>query len=150
LAKATIVIHKSDLDDVGLSPQTPVSIRFRDVPLDTVLDLSLRELDLAWRRDGGTIHVITPEAAEANPETWRYPLADLVEPNGRDDSERRLAEILTNVIAPWTWEAIGGYGSVVIEDHALVVIQTHAVHREIAAFLGSLQSALRARVPRAR
>jgi hypothetical protein len=55
---------------------------------------------------------------------------------GTDD----LIDLITTVIAPDTWDDVGGPGSCVVYDRVLVVSQTIAIHLEMEAFLDTLRA----------
>lgn len=107
------------------------------------LQYVLRDFVLTWYRRDGAIHVTTPEACEASTlETHRYPIGDLTAgPFGAED-RRRLVELVTSIVAPETWKSVGRYGVVSPVENELVVLQTQAAHRQIAAMLKNLRHAL--------
>ena len=60
-----------------------------------------------------------------------------------DDYGNQLAELIQTVIAPSTWERIGGPGSIYYyrPSRALVVRQTGEVHDQIGGLIGDLRRA---------
>jgi hypothetical protein len=75
-----IEIDAKALDDVGLSPDIPVTRNLKGVTLRSALRLMLREMDLTYVVRDEVLLITTPEEAESKLTTKVYPVADLVIP----------------------------------------------------------------------
>ncbi len=71
--------------------------------------------------------------------TRTYPVEDLVEQQDYDS----LADTITDIVAPQTWDEVGGPGAIAAVKRAksLVVSQTHETHDGVLELLRSLRAA---------
>jgi hypothetical protein len=131
--KKDIETIKKKYDHVGHNPVT-VEVVPRYLEQPGVMDLVLR------------INEDKQDDVRADPRV--YPVADLVLPlPGREksdvgDSFEKLIRLVTDTVAPKSWQKAGGGGSITHYDKtlSLVIRQTPAVHRQVLAFLRSLRS----------
>ena len=75
-----IVIDLRALDDLGLTPDIPVTKNLESVSLRSGLRLLLQDLDLTYMIKDEVLQITTPDAAETNLVTKVYPVGDLVVP----------------------------------------------------------------------
>jgi hypothetical protein len=155
-----IQIDRKALDDVGLDPSTiPTTKKLKGLSLRSLLELTLRELDLTYLVEDEVLLITTPEDAETRLTTKLYPVGDLVASQDQTVEDRRrkeLVEAITSGIDAETWRKVGGPGSITTMSFqavpTLAVSQTYHVHRKIAAFLEEqrklVQAAREATVPR--
>jgi len=61
-----IVLDRRAMEELGLAPDTPVSLSLKDVTLRVFLRLMLRELDLTYMIKDEVIQITTVEVAEQN------------------------------------------------------------------------------------
>jgi hypothetical protein len=117
----------------------PLTATFKDVALQDVLTMVLKDVDLTYTVTDDVLLVTTPDF-ESYHLTWAiYPVGDLVTA-GRSAEE--LIQMLTTTVAPESWEAVGGPGAVRGirgVTQALVITQSCDVHRQIAALLAQLR-----------
>ena len=67
-----------------------------------------------------------------------YGIADLVGVKDRNQSAH-LVEVLTSLVAPATWDEVGGSGKIsAVENGKLTVRQTKVVHEQLANLLAAL------------
>jgi hypothetical protein len=124
------------------------TLHVHDIKLRSALDLLLRDLELTYVVRDEVLLITTNSEAEQMLTTRVYPVANLLAP--RDDGVLitfgtnfgELVELITSSINPESWDELGGLGT--IKEHSkspsLVVSQTYAVHREVAALLASLRA----------
>jgi len=137
------------LEDVGIRPDAPVSLRVSDISLRSALRLMLRQLDLTCVVRNEVLMISTPEEAEQWDVARVYPVGDLV---GRTISTGEigydfdsLSNLITTCIRPSTWPDGNHYmpevdfGSV----GAVVFTQTDEAHAEVASLLAALRSIAR-------
>src|SRR5262245_2455956 len=77
LHQIPIYMRKTKLEEASIPPDKPVTLSLRGVPLRTVLDLMLDELELTYYIKDVLI-ITTPEDAESNLETRVYDCRDLL------------------------------------------------------------------------
>lgn len=82
---ANLHVNWKALDTVGVTPETPINMRLRDISLRKVLGLVLSEASggtgLAFYLDDGVVEITTREIADSQMLTIVYPVQDLlVEP----------------------------------------------------------------------
>ena len=91
-----------------------------NVVLEDAIELVLRQLDLTVMVRDEVLVITTQEEAENTLETHVYPVADLLGVGrsardvgrGRHDDYDTLLETITSIIAPDTWDQVGGAGSI--------------------------------------
>ncbi|MBC8873273.1 MAG: hypothetical protein H8E44_27880 [Planctomycetes bacterium] len=127
-AGVTILVDVRALDDVGLPFDSPVSGKFSDMPLRSVLRHSLREFDLTWTLRDGALVITTPEEAECCMETRVYDVLDLVRLNDQSAPDEydyhSIISLITTTIAPQSWDTVGGPGSIEAFRGGVVISQT--------------------------
>ena len=62
-----------------------------------------------------------------------------------DVSGGKLLKIITTTIEPDSWDAVGGAGSIVEYQGALIVSQTQDVHRQLQQLLDDLRKVAKAK-----
>jgi hypothetical protein len=149
--RVPIVLSPKKLEEAGINVDTPVTKHLEALPLESVLEILLRELDLDFTIHNHVILVSTPEHLES-PDMMDmriYPVRDLVTQRvsgGKDDryyaaDYDALIDVITTTIAPESWSDVGGPASIREFDNsaALVVSQTRRVHRQIEQLLATLR-----------
>ena len=130
-------IDEKDLNDIGYAVDTPVSVRVHSVPLRDGLNIMLRPMDLTWTFGKEGLVITTPEKAERAPIEVNYSISDLL----RVTSADAVHDIMTTIIAPDTWDEVGGHGKLAIDARGnMTVKQTLEVHQEIDTLLRTLRT----------
>lgn len=142
--KINIQLDKKALDDAGLGTDTPITRSLKDISLRSALRLMLREFDLTWVIENEVLLLTTIDEAGQNLVTQVYDVVDLVVTDEGIDYDS-LIETITTVVAPTTWDEVGGPGSISPLHRTLVVSQTGEVHEEIAELLTEVRRVLKAR-----
>lgn len=125
-------------DEIGLLDSTPVTVNIKGLPLRSYLALVLDQLSLTFVQEGNDILVTTLEAAEAKLITTSYDVSGIVLQPGTADN---LIRVVTQIIAPDSWEEVGGAGSITFVAPAhLKISQVREVHEKIARLLNTLQT----------
>lgn len=132
-----IHINVRSLDDFGIATDTPVTISLKGVSLRSALKLALEPLELTYIIRDEVMMITTPEEAEAQLAIGFYRVSELLPENG--DTEW-LVKLITWIVAPDTWDEVGGAGSIVYIDHleTLLISQTDEIHTEVQRLLGKL------------
>ncbi len=118
---------------------------FRDISLASVFRRVLRPAELTFVVEKGVLVITTPDAAESRLGLQTYDVADLA---GRpvDDTEfgvqtDGLIEMITELIQPENWDAVGGRGSIETFRGVLTVSQTQPCQQTLAGFLKAFRAA---------
>lgn len=139
-----IKLDRVGFEDAGISPETPITIDVRQVSGDTLLEVILGPIELNYAIDVSQILVTTPEEIESIGMVTRfYPLRDLLGPEGKDvelDYDT-LIEILTTVVAPESWEELGGPGTISPFASGLAITQSQQIHQVIEQLFSALRQA---------
>ena len=116
-------------------------MNLREIPLRSVLDLTLPRLELTWAIRDEVLLVTTPAAAEeeSNFATKVYSVSDLTY-----DSQR-LGELIVGNVSPKSWVENGGTGTLAVTQFIsgqkdLVISQSRKVHLRVADFLADLRT----------
>jgi hypothetical protein len=142
--KIPIIIDKRALDDVGLGSDTPVTMSLRGISLRSLLELMLRELQLTYVVREQVLKITTVEEAEHESVMRLYSVADLaLEPqqplvvDAPPSRYRTLLGLIASIVAPDTWDEVGGSGSAAAFDPwgVVVVSQTRENHEALESLL---------------
>jgi hypothetical protein len=138
--KTRIELDLPALQAARIAPQAPVSGRFQDVRLETVLDLLLSQHGLTWRAERKTLHLTTPGQEQALLERVQYDVADVT----RQLDPAQLQRAILACVAPKSWDSQGGRASLQSEPAkgALQVVQSFHVHRQLQELIEDLRAAL--------
>ncbi len=147
MADIDILIDTRALDDVGIGTDVPVSCDFgpqkKLLSLRSVLNHILGQFDLTWIVRHETLTITTPEEAEN--ELWLsvFPVSDLIVVTDQEQRSRydyqALIEVTRAVIAPHTWDEVGGAGTITPIFGALAISQTQQVNDEIGDLLAAIR-----------
>jgi hypothetical protein len=152
-------LDKKVLSEAGVTSDTPVTFKLKNVPAEMVLRLVFKELSLTYYFDNGVVMVTTPDEAEQILETRVYRVDDLVDsPSAGKGAEAvnifsgkrqnkvsyidRLIDLVVSTVMPTTWDTVGGPGSISKYRGTLVISQTSQVHREIQKLLNDLRQSI--------
>jgi len=143
--KAVVLIDRRALDDVGIPQDTPITAKFSDMSLRSVLGYLLRPLDLTWDLRDGALLITTPEETEGRLHRVVYDVVDLVKTADPSTPEEydydSLISLITTTIAPQTWDAVGGPGAIEAFRGGVVVSQSTHVHNQLQEMLTSYREA---------
>jgi len=132
---AAVLIDRRALDDVGMAQDTPITGKFSDMSLHSVLRHLLRPLELTWDLRDGALLITTPEEAEGFLHTAVYEVVDLVKPAVSSTPEEydydSLIDLITSIIVPQTWGSVGGPGAIEAFRGGVVVSQTADAHDQL-------------------
>lgn len=141
------------LDDLGLSPDDPITANIRNVSLGAALNLMLKPHDLAYVVADEVLLITSEDEALTRMVVAVYPVGDILAAKSdedRNDESRHQSENMDTLIdtivccvAPDTWIENGGLEVDIrsIQPGLLVVSQTHDVHRQVADLLKAIRVA---------
>ncbi len=137
--QVSVFLDRRSADQAGAAAETPLTAACKDIALQDVLTMVLKDVGLTYTVTDDVLLVTTPEF-ESSHVTWAiYPVGDLVTA-GRSVDE--LVPMITAMVAPQCWAEVGGSGVILGlrgVTQALVVSQSCHVHRQIAALLAQLR-----------
>lgn len=142
-----IVIAIKKLEEASVSQDTPITKQLTGLTLGSILKLILKDLELTYVVRDEVLSITTPEDAESQLDTRVYPVLDLVTQGTRNRKAGEeldydsLIEVIIAIVAPHSWDDVGGPGAIDQFDNAgaLVVSQTRDVHEQIAGLLTTLR-----------
>jgi hypothetical protein len=144
----SVLLDKKALDDAGVGTDTPITFKLSGASLRSVLKGMLKELDLTWVISDGVLTVTTVDEAGQRLTTRVQDVTDLLTPRKAESEvvtipvenlEKPLIDTIQAIVAPTTWDDVGGPGSAKLFNGMLVLSQTDEVHEEIAKLLGELR-----------
>ncbi|EAQ77486.1 hypothetical protein DSM3645_06484 [Blastopirellula marina DSM 3645] len=143
-----IQFDRRALEDVGLSSDHPITIDLEGVRLQSGLRLMLDQLELTYVVDPGRLLITTPEAAEPYSQSAFYPCVDLIYDSdslageGGPSDYDSLIDLIHTTVEPDSWYFVGGaMPDVQPMENGLLIRQSEAAQRKIAALLAALRTA---------
>ena len=138
------------VNEGGIDQSTRVTANVPKTSLGAALNLLLRPFELRAIVRDEVLMISTLETAESHLSTSAFVVRDLLEsPLTAEDDAAEIIQLITNSIAPDTWDEVGGFGTMAhfpLID-ALVVTQTDDVLEEVEALLGKLRQIRQMRDP---
>ncbi len=135
LTHQPITVEPVQLEMAGVAATTQVSVNVADVTCAEALAELLKPLGLRYEVDGSDVLVKVGRRGE---DPVRYPVDDILDADGVDDAGG-LARWLTQVVAPSTWQTVGGKGQISADGTELKVSQSARVHHEIRQLLDRIR-----------
>jgi RNA polymerase sigma factor (sigma-70 family) len=129
-----IVIDTRALEDVGFAPDMAISCNFKAISLRSALALMLEPLGLTYVVRDEVLKITSKDEAETQLDPRFYRM--------ETDNPDELIELITSMVAPTSWDEVGGPGSIRAMNRShLVISQTDRVHDQVAEFLEKLHEA---------
>lgn len=132
-----IVVDHEALTAASINEKTPVSVRFKNLPLESVLTLTMDSLGIAWTVEDDKLLLTAPKSVR--PITVVYEVGDLVSAT----NAKGLSAALMKTVEPATWKDASGQKKIVAGEAELAITQSVQVHRTIETWLADLRSALK-------
>ncbi len=96
-----IVVDPRALAEEGLTPNSPVKLKVKDITLKTALKLMLSPLNLTYKTEPGVLLITSPQADRSQTYAQAYPVGDLViSPHGRGQQSQPQAGPAGSGITP--------------------------------------------------
>ncbi|EMI56883.1 hypothetical protein RSSM_01653 [Rhodopirellula sallentina SM41] len=141
-------IDRKSLEEIGITEDVPVIAQFESTRLDTVLDLILGQLSLAWSVENGKFQIISGQEEEHRLLTIDHDVTQIVlqDPRLRMVDFDSLQHATTNVIALGSWNLLGGPASIQPgqmggRSFTMKVLQSYRAHRAIEKLYADLRAA---------
>src|SRR5207244_12994854 len=136
----TIVLDPRAMEEAGITYDTPVTLKLKNVAVRTVLKKVVRDLGLTYVIKDEVIEVITHEKAKSMMSVRVYSVADLVNDPTELGTVLQAAMRLDRIqstLDPETWKANGGAGTIVYNPltRSLVIKQTAEFHASMGGVL---------------
>ena len=141
-----IVLDAPALEEEGIARDVKINVRLAGVSLRSALRRITDPLGLTYLVKDEVVLVTSRTKMAGELRTHVYPVADLVvttQPaRPGSDAVEELRDVVEAVIAPNSWDTVGGPGSVQYFGGAKVVVvsQTPDVHEQVRDLLGQLRA----------
>lgn len=147
------------LDDLGRSPDDPITVNLRNISLESALRIMLKQLDLTHVISDEILLITSEEEALTRLEVAVYPVGDILaikegyesvvqENNDKTNKPSMedidgLIDVIISTVASDSWVENGGPEAEIrsIQPGLLVVSQTPDVHEQIRHLLAALRQA---------
>ena len=132
--KIPVEVDIRALEDIGLDPDIPLTCRHSGTrPLRAILSSTLSPLNLTFIVQNNALLITTKESGFENSVVAHYPLPTSIV-NGQDI--QRIVDLIQSMIAPDTWDVVGGQGAIrpIPEANEFVVraaLDTHLAIRDM-------------------
>lgn len=142
-----VYLNRRALEEVGIDAATfALTFNVKDISAQAALRLLLAQHDLTWTLENEVLVITTPDAVNQDLVTRVYPVGDLEETDGLEETSAparhrfdSLIEMLTTTIQPQSWDDVGGPGDMDALKQNLVVTQTIEIHEEIQDLLAAIR-----------
>lgn len=139
MTKLNLNMDENSMSEIGISPDNPVTLKLENVRAETVLNLMLKPLTLTLVEDKETISITSRQQANRTLLSAEHNTAGIL---GNDLSP--IIQLMTNVIAPDSWEQNGGDASISVKPpNSISVRQTADNHAAIKKLLADLRESSR-------
>jgi len=145
--RINVILDHEALDQFDLSEHASVTFEYPGLPVKTMLDGALVDLDLTYTVRDEVLWITTKEEVECDLDTIVYDVADLVALRRGDGSYdcnyEPLVRLITKTIEPDSWTEMGGNGTVepFVADHlrVLIIKQTEHAQKKVQELLADLR-----------
>lgn len=135
LAGTAITLDPRVLELNGQSPRTTLSVNVADLPIEQALREKLTENRLELDESHGRLGVALAGAAEQR--SVDFDVKDLVS----EGDASSIAKLIEQFVAPRSWKATGGKGTIAVDGGVLHIDQMLSVRREALVFCERLRLA---------
>lgn len=144
--KINVILDTKSLTDAGVTPDTTITEHVKGVTLRSALHLALQNKDLDFFGDDDNVLLITTgDVAKTRTVVRIYDVRKFVDPPVEfatgPESWSQLSQVVTSAVAPQTWDANGGSGTLEFADGNMIVEQTEEIHSQIDDLLTQLETA---------
>ncbi len=136
LSGAPVNVSPVQLLMAGISPRKSVALRAEDITLDEALVRVLQPLRLQHEVQGPNVVIVHRNALKTREIT--YPVDDLVD---TVTSVEQIGEWVEQLVAPSTWSALEGAGTIEVLGDSLRIVQREPIHYQTLIFLEQLRLA---------
>ena len=141
-----IQLDNAALDDLGLSPDEPIIVNLRNIPLGSALRILLRQLELTYIVENDVLLITSEDEALTKLQVAVYPVGDITadptNPKVPHDYDS-LLDCIISTVASDSWVENGGPEGEIrpLQPGLLVINQTEKVHEQIQKLLTALRQA---------
>lgn len=142
-AGINIVVDELALREVGITSNEKISVRLEDVSFSNLLDVTLRSFNLTTIIEDEVLKITSIQRAQGELIAVVYAVKDLISEDEEVTLElQRLRVMLKTVIAPESWDEVGGSGAMVPHPgtKSLVVRQVRSIHEEMSWLLQQIRN----------
>ena len=133
-----VTMDADAMTQLGVAPQEPISLRLEATTVGKVLQAVVAQKGLALVVDGDQVVITAPAEYRQQLGTVRYAVTDLT----GDDRQTldQLAAMVQKLVAPDSWKASGGRGTIDTLPGTLVVTHSGNIQQQVSAFCEKLRS----------
>ena len=130
-----VLLDKKSLNEIGVSVAEPVSDRLNDASVYLLLN-RLKSMGIGWHYNDEVLYITSVKVAKTRTTTLPYNVGDLMDAGYDLD---HLVSVVTNTIAPDSWEEVGGIGALNSLGDVLFVRHAYEQQRGVDALLQALR-----------
>jgi hypothetical protein len=136
-----VLLDTPALDEIGLGPEQPVTIKLQNISLQSALRLMLKRLQLTYIIQDEVLVITSAKEAEESLQTCVYDVRDLAK-DGRGKSMDALIDAIVSCVATETWAENGGGEAEIrpLSPGLLVVSQVAPIQEQIRDLLASVRA----------
>jgi hypothetical protein len=138
-----VTVDQLSFEQSDFNLQSEFSVDLPEIRLRSALTLMLQPYDLTWRASDGIVH-ISPADAVSQVSSAHVFQAERLMRSAYDPAvldREALPAAIERLVAPESWKANGGDGSLHVYHNALIVHQRGAVIHELRRMLAALKQA---------
>ncbi len=139
LSTIPVTIEPEALAWRRLTPHAPISVKLKETTVGGAVSAALEPLALGFDVRDGHLVVTAPAVKDATLRQIKHPVNDLV--SGDAEQVLEFGRLITQLVAPESWKAAGGPGSILPQESGLLIEQTEAIHYRVIAFCETLRAA---------
>ncbi len=139
LSTAPISFDTDAMRRLGVTPRDPVSVNQAGKNFGEILEYVASSRGLIPLIEDGQVLLTCPADQRETLRQSRYSIGDLTENDPEEVAA--LAELVRTLVAPDSWQARGGRGTIAPNGNTLGILQTAEVHYRIVVFCEKLRIA---------
>jgi len=138
MSTVPMVFDPDALQDLEITISDPVTVQLSDTTVGKALEAIVTRRGLAYVVVSGQVLITSPPGYREKFVSKKYTVSDLADTAA---ATAELAALVQKLVAPESWRAHGGRGTIQPDGYALAVVQTEVVHRRVLTFCEKLRTA---------
>jgi hypothetical protein len=139
MSTVPITLDADAMRQLGASPRDRISLRLDSTTIGKALQAVAAKRGLAAAVENGQVILTLPAEQRETLRTVPYTVSDLT---GADKAAVvEFGALVRRLVAPESWQSVGGRGAAEAKDRVLTVTQTRDVHWQVLVFCEKLRNA---------